>query len=356
MDGTRDNPDEQGAPAAAPVAANAELRPAHVAVPSRIRARAGRLARRTWAAARQATRRARSTLRRQPPVAVPTLAPPTTVEASGRRSSWSRLRRWGAGGVFVLIVVGTTVGLVALALSQERPSWWISVNPNDPAVREIAERLENAVVTHLTQARAAGDDGDPDAPWTVRISAEHVNAWLNARLPKWMENREDVNFEWPESLQELQIDFQDGLIHVGAKVSAAKRVEPDTRSGNYFSAAIAPQFKPDGSLWMPARWVALGKLRVPASWMLSEPDEVAAADRVPDEIADLAETKQVLSAFAGRQAAMTNPTIKLGDGRRVRILAMTAADGKLAITCQTILREPSRVDASSPAAGSPPGE
>jgi hypothetical protein len=163
-----------------------------------------------------------------------------------------------------------------------------------------------------------------------------------------MESREDVEFEWPESLQELQIDFRDGLILVGAKVSAAKRIEPDTRAGNYFSAAIAPQFKADGSLWMPARRVSLGRLSVPASWMLSEPEEVAAADRVPDEIADLAETKQVLAAFAGRQPAMTNPTIKLGDGRKVRVLAMTADDGKLSITCQTILREPSRVDATPP--------
>ena len=245
----------------------------------------------------------------------------------------------------MLIVVGTPIGLVGLALSQERPTWWVSVDPKDPVVREIAERLENAVVTHLTQARSARDEGDPDAPWTVRISAEHVNAWLNARLPTWMENREDVEFEWPESLQELQIDFRDGLIHVGAKVSAAKRVEPDTRSGNYFSATIEPQFKPDGSLWMPARRVAIGRLSLPASWMLSEPEEVAADEKVPDEIADLPETRQVLAAFAGRRAVMVDPTIRLGDGRKVRVLGMTAADGKLSITCQTIVREPARADA-----------
>lgn len=352
MDGTRDNPEELGTPAAAGV----EPRSGRIAGPSRFRARAGRLARRTWAVARQATRRARSTLRREPHLAASTLTPPTTVEAGGRRPAWSRLRRWGAGGLFVLIVVGTTIGLIALALSQEKPSWWDTLNANDPAVIEVAERLENAVATILTQARPSSEEGDAAKPWTVRIAAADINAWLNARLPTWMESREDVEFRWPDSLQELRIDFQDGLIHVGAKVSAAKRVEPDTRSGNYFSAAIAPQFKGDGSLWMPARWVALGRLRVPASWMLSEPEEVAAADRVPDEIADLAETKQVLSAFAGRQAAMTNPTIKLGDGRRVRILAMTAADGKLAITCQTILREPSRADASAPTVGSPLGE
>ena len=256
----------------------------------------------------------------------------------------------------MLIVVGTATGLIALALSQERPSWWRSVNAKDPTVIAIAERLENAVATLLTQARPPSEDGDPAKPWTVRVAAADVNAWLNARLPTWMESREDVNFEWPESLQELQIDFRDGLILVGAKVSAAKRVEPDTRAGNYFSAAIAPQFKADGSLWMPAKRVSLGRLSVPASWMLSEPDEVAAADRVPDEIAELAETKQVLAAFAGRQAAMTNPVIKLGDGRKVRVLAMTAADGKLAITCQTILREPPRVDANAPTLPIPPGE
>ncbi len=246
----------------------------------------------------------------------------------------------------MLIVLGTTIGLVALALSQERPSWWRSVNAHDPEVIAIAESLENAVATLLTQARPPGEDGDATRPWTVRIAAADVNAWLNARLPTWMESREDVKFEWPDSLQELQIDFRDGLIHVGARVSAAKRVDPDTRTGNYFSAAIAPQFRGDGSLWMPAKWVALGRLSVPASWMLREPEEIARTDRVPGELAAMPETRQVLAAFAGRLPALTNPTIKLGDGRRVRILAMTAADGRLAITCQTMLREPSRAEAA----------
>lgn len=318
--------------------------PARTARLARVGRRAGLFARRTWALARTAARR---TARRYPPPAPS--APPTQAALPGPAGRASRLRRWGVTGAFVLIVIGTAAGLVILALSQDRPSWWRSVNPRDPAVIAVAERLENAVATILTQARPPSEDGDPAKPWTVRVAAADVNAWLNARLPTWMESREDVDFQWPESLQELQIDFRDGLIHVGAKVSAAKRIEPDTRSGNYFSAAIAPQFKTDGSLWMPARWVALGRLSVPASWMLKEPDEVASAERVPDELADLPETRHVLAAFAGKVPAMGNPTIKLGDGRKVRVLGMTAADGKLAITCQTILREPSRAEAAPPA-------
>ncbi len=311
--------------------------------PLAVRVRAGLLARRTWAIARRAARRLPVRQHAAHPPAPP-IAPQGSTAARAPRS-W--LRRWGVAGLFVLIVVGTTISLVCVALSQERPTWWNSVNSKDPEIVAIAERLENAVATILTQARPPTDDGDPAKPWTVRIAAADVNAWLNARLPTWMESREDVKFEWPESLQELQVDFRDGMIHVGAKVSAARRVEPDTRTGNYFSAAVAPQFKADGSLWMPAKWVAMGRLTLPASWMLSEPDDVASADRVPDEIAELAETKQVLAAFAGRQAAMLNPTIKLGDGRKVKVLAMTAADGKLAITCQTILRESARVDSAT---------
>lgn len=338
MDASTETPvaPSPASPPAAAIAAPARL--------ARVRRRAGLLARRTWALAQRAARRPVRAGPSAPPDAPPTRA---THPRISRHSS--RLRRWGVTGAFVLIVVGTAAGLTMLALSQERPSWWQSVDAKDPAVIAVAERLENAVATILTQARPASEGDDPAKPWTVRIAAADINAWLNARLPTWMESREDVNFEWPESLQELQIDFRDGLIHVGAKVSAARRVEPDTRAGNYFSAAIAPQFKSDGSLWTPACSVALGRLSVPASWMLKEPEEVASAERVPDELAELPETRHVLAAFAGKIPAMGNPTIKLGDGRKVRVLGLTASDGKLAITCQTILREPSRAEATPPA-------
>ena len=281
------------------------------------------------------------------------LAALTLLLQAARSDGFSaRARRWAAGGVFVLIVLGTALGLVALALSQEKPNWWTSVNVRDPAVVEVAERFENALATIMTQARPAGVDGDGSDPWTIRVNAADVNAWLNARLPAWMESRERdggdgaPDFKWPESVQELNVDFRDGLILIGAKVSTRGREDRAApHAGNYFSAAVEPRFTPDGSLWLPARRVALGRLTVPASWMLRKPDQVAAADRVPDELAKLPETREVRGALAGRRAVMTNPTIRLGDGRRVKLLAMTAEDGRLSITCLTLVREPRRVDA-----------
>lgn len=282
------------------------------------------------------------------------LAAWTVLAESMRRGGVAaQARKWAAGGAFVLIVLGTALGLVALALSQERPRWWTSVNVRDPAVVEVAERFENALATIMTQARPAGEDGDLSRPWTVRVNASDVNAWLNARLPAWMESREregGAEFKWPESVQELNVDFRDGLILVGAKVSTRGKDGSGTDGaapgpGNYFSAAVEPRFGGDGALWLPARRVALGRLAVPASWMLRRPDEVAQAERVPDELAKLPETREVLGAFAGRRAVMTNPTIRLGDGRRVKLLAMTAEDGRLSITCITLVREPRRADA-----------
>lgn len=323
-----------GAPAAAPAVQSpaADLIPTRTPArhPALSKARRGLRAARLWA-----------------------LAALTPIRQAARSEGVSaRARRWAAGGVFVLIVLGTALGLVALALSQERPTWWTSVNVRDPAVVEVAERFENALATIMTRARPAGTDGDGSDPWTIRVSASDVNAWLNARLPAWMESREregaegDAAFKWPESVQELNVDFRDGLILVGAKVSARARDQRAGHdSGNYFSAAVQPRFDPDGSLWLPARRVAIGRLAVPAGWMLRRPDEVARADRVPDELAKLPETREVLGAFAGRRAVMTNPTIRLGDGRRVKLLGMTAEDGRLSITCLTLVREPRRADA-----------
>lgn len=280
------------------------------------------------------------------------LAAVTLLIQTARSNGFSaRARRWAAGGVFVLIVLGTAIGLVALALSQEKPGWWTTINTRDPGVVEVAERFENALATIMTQARPAGQSGDGSEPWTIRVNASDVNAWLNTRLPAWMESREQGDgaaFKWPNSVQELNVDFRDGLIHIGAKVSARGKdggANGRAAQGNYFSAAVAPRFEADGSLWLPAERVALGRLTVPASWMLRKPDEMAKADRVPDELAELPETREVLGAFAGRRAVMVNPTIRLGDGRRVKLLAMTAEDGKLSITCLTLVREPRRVDA-----------
>ncbi|HNB60852.1 MAG TPA: hypothetical protein PK308_11075, partial [Phycisphaerales bacterium] len=69
--------------------------------------------------------------------------------------------------------------------------------------------------------------------------------------------------------------------------------------------------------------------------------------KVAADIAKLPATRRVLAAFAGRNAVRQDPTIRLPDGRRVRILGIRSAEGKVLITFQTLQRSEPR----SPRAG-----
>jgi hypothetical protein len=61
-------------------------------------------------------------------------------------------------------------------------------------------------------------------------------------------------------------------------------------------------------------------------------------------VASLPQTREILAAFAGRVAVMRTPVIKIGDGRRVRLLGLEPKEGALYITCQTLPREVTRAE------------
>lgn len=275
------------------------------------------------------------------------------------RVSWRKAA--AITGVGVVAVVSIVIAL-AFWLSRKPPTWWSDRSLDTPAMHQAAVDLENGLTTLLSRGgpgRPATTPGlrtatatatepataaarESIAPlatpvpslntpqrWRMGIKAEDANAWLNLRLPKWLANQ-DESFTWPEEVRELQVDFRDQRLFVGARLVGGGRER-------VVSAQIAPEFHADGSLWMPAEWVMIGKLGVPASWLLSgEGDTLQdVQEEVPDDLRELPQTQGVLGAFAGRHAVMTNPVVRLGDGRRVRLLSLEAKDGTLIIECQT---------------------
>lgn len=273
---------------------------------------------------------------------------PSKKTDEARAARIRRIRLIAVGSALTIGIIVVTVGLIMFALTRAAPSWWTQVNASDPRVIQKAEQLENGVASVLSSPRPPNKSGDPRDPWTVRLTATDANAWLNARLRKWLNSQEQMNFRWPEQVAELRVDFQDSRIYIGAKVM-------QKGAAQVFTATLVPTFHKDGSLWMLAEDVSLGRLAIPAEWVLADDDGTHAAthtERVSEEIAKLPQTKQVLAAFAGKGPVMTNPIIKLADGRRVRLLGLEAKDGGLLITCQTIFRnEALRVD-PNPSQGS----
>lgn len=268
--------------------------------------------------------------------------------------SWKRRL---IGGAFVLAVAGGALTLVGIALSQEAPAWWSAIDARDPEVLAAAQRVENGAATQLTKIRQQSDeiaDGS-SAPWTVALKASDANAWLATRLGKWLESQEaeadasgrKVAFRWPRELGQVQVRFEGGVIGVGASVrSTGKAAADQSESVQVLTASIRPELRTDGSLWMPAGWVSLGRLSVPAAWML--PSGAGAKDQkhasvanaaAPESLRDLPQTRDMLAVFSGEMPAMKRPVIRIGDGRRVELLRLEPRDGVLLITCRTLPRE-----------------
>jgi hypothetical protein len=247
-----------------------------------------------------------------------------------------------------LFLAGVITGgvLVAGWLADQRPRWWDSVDSADPGTIAVADAVENGAVDLLSQVRPSRETAPgllTSEPWTVRLTPEDANAWLAVRMPKWVRNQSD-NFRWPSQVAQLQVDFREDDIVLGVRAV--------TGGGErYLWVTLAPTIDDDGALWLRATWVHVGRLSLPAAWFLpggggpnpgsggvdgSRPTLVT--QNIPDDIRSLPQTDALLAALNGAGPVARNPTVRLADGRRVRIVGLEAQDGALLVTCRTELR------------------
>ena len=231
--------------------------------------------------------------------------------------------------VIALLCGGVVLGI---SLASQSPRWWRRVDAADATTRSTAEEIEYAISEQLHASRAARIGGTPPPGlwmselWGASITASDANAWLNVRLPKWLAN-EDESLRWPDEIAEIQIDFGQGDIRLGARLLAGEHER-------IVWATFTPDVHEDGSLWLRARHVHMGRLSVPAGWVLGEAEDLV-NEFVPPELRNHPASKRLFEALAGRVPIAEAPTIRLADGRRVRLLAMQAFDGRLSVACQT---------------------
>jgi hypothetical protein len=237
----------------------------------------------------------------------------------------------------VLALVGSITGVVITTLANAAPVWWRSVQVANESTRELAVHFENAVSNQLTSARPVAADLAPgerwrSEPWSVAIEPREVNAWLNARMPAWLESRGDLA-QWPQELEELQVDFESGLIRVGVQVRTSGQ---GGGRRQIVTANLRPRVDEEGSIWMPAERLDIGRLSLPASWVLANAQGWA-GEAVPSEFEQQAELSAMFDLFKGL-TARADPVIALPDGRQVRLLDVRAREGRLVLTCVTELR------------------
>jgi hypothetical protein len=232
-----------------------------------------------------------------------------------------------AGMVLVLALVGLFAA--AAQRMRARPAWWQTVQAADPTVVHNATELENAVLSTLSERRElldAPDGSRASADWWVAVPAEDANAWLSARLPRWVAAQSDIS-RWPDELAEVRVSFEAPFVRVGARVDRGGQ-------SRYLAATFIPQLRSDGSLWLVAERVSIGTLNLPAGWVL-DGAEARADDLVPEAFRGLPQSRDFFRMFAGEIPATPTPEIDLQDGRRVRLLALRAGQGRLELKCRT---------------------
>jgi hypothetical protein len=227
-------------------------------------------------------------------------------------------------------VAGVCVAVLgSMAMMRAAPQWWRTVLREDPSTVALAERVEKSIINSAhTQWPAEGSQagGYRSKPWTVEVNAAEVNAWLNVRLPMWMANQK-ARFKWPRNMSDVQVDFSPGRVTIGARVRAGD-------ASRVLTATLAPELDGMGRLYARARWVNVGRLSIPAGWVLGTA-QGSARGYIPPELMRLPETAHLFEAFEGAGPLLNRAVIKLGDQRRVRILRVQAREGKLLVTCRT---------------------
>lgn len=237
-----------------------------------------------------------------------------------RRSLTQRGRRWLVlGGILAtcLASAGLAVLVVALLLARESPSWWRTVDTADPSVVELADRVERAIVSAMHRARPAGE------PWTVAVTAEQANAWLNVKLPRWVRSREAG---WPAELSQVQTHFEHGRVSVGMRI-----VGREGGVAQIVAATVNPELR-HGALWLRQPATNAGRLDLPAGWTIAR-----LRSWLPPEIRRREMTRHTLDALMQKGPVLPDLSLRLEDGRRVRLVGLRIDEERLLLTCVTEL-------------------
>jgi hypothetical protein len=243
--------------------------------------------------------------------------------ASRLHHSRRRIRRVALASSLSLVAAACLTLLIAYGLVRSVPSWWRAVQRDHPTTIATGTRVENAVLNRLSKVRET-PDGLVSDPWTIALKPDEANAWLNARLPRWLANQND-EFRWPKDLNSLQVNFSPSRVTIGALVHTSGHDQ-------VLTATLEPRLDSRGRLYLHARSISVGRLSFPATWVL---DDKTAGQYLPRDIRDLPETRALLHALSSGDAVVQQALFRLSDGRRVRILDISPEDGILRITCQT---------------------
>lgn len=230
------------------------------------------------------------------------------------------------------LVGGVCVAVAsAMVLIRVAPPWWRPVRVDDPATIETAKVVQNRLLNAAHQPWEAGEAAraSPSRDWSVALEPFEANAWLNVELPKWLAHQGQGEL-WPRQMSELQVDFRASTVRLGARVRTAG-------GQRIVTATVRPELRRDGSLWVEAEQVSVGRLALPSRWALERVRRWEGGWR-SGAIGTLPEADHVLDALAGARPLADVAQLRLEDGRLVRLVGIEARGGRLELRCRTLAR------------------
>ncbi|MDZ4756488.1 MAG: hypothetical protein SGJ11_18605 [Phycisphaerae bacterium] len=215
-----------------------------------------------------------------------------------------RARRW-----FATLLLLVAIAVVILLFQMRPPEWWTPEDSLSPERTQLSERFEQASVSELHRVRTTS------RPWAVRVRESEVNAWLDARLPLWLEHI------GAEPLGDVRVHFLPGAVEIGVTLEDVPGVAVITLRPEVTQDTLRPGLGP----------LRIGRLPVPFATDAAIGGMLAALDN-----ADASEeVKALLPLLRSRDVPSK---FELMDGRIVRLRDLEMREGELILEFETLPR------------------
>lgn len=254
-----------------------------------------------------------------------TPAPGRVLAAYSRAGGYpDRLAHGFLALTLALVAAGSVLVLLAWGMTHARPSWWTPPAPESPETRQRARDVERRVTMAMNRHRPAPE------PWTIAVSSHQASAWVNVRLPRWLEN-EGIGV--PDGAGPIQVLFRDRAVTVAAEVGA----HPD--STRVVGATIEPELGADGSVRARVRSLSIGGLVLPGAFGANR-----VGSSVPESLLERPGVRVFLESVLAGEPLLEDAVFRVDRSREVRVTGLRIDDGVLLLTCVTDLRRDRRAE------------
>lgn len=239
-----------------------------------------------------------------------------------------RIKRVVLGLLLSIVLIGAAGVYIAWRLSWQQPAWYAPPNPKDARIVTLADDTEYQLLEQTQMVRPV------DEAWALRITQAQINAWLAARLPRWIEH--DANMTWPEQIGTPQVLIDAAGLRIATPVTIGptpNAAASATSASRTVVATLVPTIAADGGLSLKLTSIALGKVWVPGAPLTRLVDAVKEAS---PEFLDHPQVRQAIEVLSGRQSLPAEYT--LADGRRVRVKDVRLVNGAIEVSAVTIVQ------------------